>query len=255
MTLLEHIDKLYAEIKELKNKIEDSDKNTDDKDTPTISKVGSQSTKSSIMPISANSGLGAMKGGGVIWNSEELTFTPHGEEVPIPDEKTKSYNTHTHSRYSGGALIVDALEIVEYDWNGIQNKHNLQNLTEEQQPKVKTEINSKNEVVFKIGGLDLIFDADQQLWGSAAYEIDVKKCFLVVRDNNGNIMLDENGNEKCSPLYNTDGTKSAVVWDKNAECWRFYATFASGVPGEGTEEEPSVEPSPSEESSPSPSEE
>jgi len=229
MTIIEHIDKLYAEITELKNKISDFDKNTDNKDTSPISKVGSQSTKSLNMPISANSGLGALFGGAVIFNSEELAFPPMGEEVPTPDEKTKSYNQHTHSRHSGGALIIDALEIVEYDWNGIQNKHNLQNLTEEQQPKVKTEINSSGEQVDKIGLLDLIFNSDTESWGVSAYEIDIKKCYFVERDEDGEIALDERGNEKKSPLYNEDPTKTAIIWDENAGCWRLYATYAPGV--------------------------
>ena len=38
--------------------------------------------------------------------------------------------------------------------------------------------------------------------------------------------LDENGNEKRALLYNIDDTKTNVIWDKTAKCFRFYAVYA-----------------------------
>jgi hypothetical protein len=50
-----------------------------------------------------------------------------------------------------------------------------------------------------------------------------------MRDKDGNIMLDANGKEMKSLLYNSDSTKTSVVWDSNAEVWRFLAVYASGA--------------------------
>ena len=61
-------------------------------------------------------------------------------------------------------------------------------------------------------------------------EIDVKKCYLVEKDENGDIVLDSKGQEKKSPLYNADQTKTSIIWDESGNCWRFYAVYASGNP-------------------------
>jgi hypothetical protein len=62
------------------------------------------------------------------------------------------------------------------------------------------------------------------------YEIDVKNFYLIERDNaTGEIVLDGNGNPKRSHLYNVDETKSIVVWDDIALCWRLYAVYAPGI--------------------------
>ena len=65
-------------------------------------------------------------------------------------------------------------------------------------------------------------------WGVAAYEIDVKKCYLVIRDSDGNIELDSNGQEKKSLLYNEDQTKTSVIWDKDGGVWRIFSVYAPG---------------------------
>ena len=117
---------------------------------------------------------------------------------------------------------------MEYVWDGITNKHSQGFLTSENFPKIKTEINSKGEQVDKIGLLDLVFNPDTKTWGTPAYEIDIKKCYLRERDETGEIVLDSKGNKKESSLYNSDQTKTALIWDENASCWRFYAVYAPG---------------------------
>jgi len=219
-TLNERIQELEQELEVLRNKIQDLSRNTEEKNKTPYTTLGGQTNKSFINPYDLTSKQG-MYGGTIFWNDSEIGNPANA----IPSNPKKGYHKHSHSRYSGGALIKDVLEIVEYEWGSITNKHSQQFIDE---PKIKTTINSNHETVNKIGLLDLIFNADTRTWGIAALEIDVKKCYLVERDNNGDIALDENGNEKKSPLYNSDQTKTAIVWDKNANCWRFYATYAPG---------------------------
>lgn len=61
------------------------------------------------------------------------------------------------------------------------------------------------------------------------YDIDISKCYFVERDSEGNIATDVNGNEKIGMLYNSDNTKTMIVWDKDAQCFRFYAVYAPGL--------------------------
>jgi hypothetical protein len=220
---------LENEIINLTAKLEDLSKNTEEKYKTPISIVGGGRDRGAINPIDIKAGMGQILGGSLIWNTSELGNPPINDEPPVPDENTgKGYNKHTHSRFSGGALIKDVIEIVEYDFDStpIANKHSQQFWQE--QPKIKKEINSKIEQVDKIGLLDLVFNPDTKTWGCPAYEIDIKKCYLVERDISGVIALDSKGQEKKSPLYNEDQTKTSIIWDESGNCWRFLAVYAEG---------------------------
>jgi hypothetical protein len=224
MNINEKIIELENQINNLKATIKSLSDNTDNKFKKPISIVGGTIKQSLARPIDTRSGRGLISGGRVIFNNTE-TQVVYGQQPPNP---TIGYNKHSHSRYSGGALIKDVLEIVELEWGAITNKHSQGFLKPENQPPIASEVNSNGETVEKIGLLDLVFNPDTQTWGVSAYELDVEKCYLVKRDENGDIELDENGNEKKSPLYNTNQTKTSVVWDKNGQCWRFLAVYASG---------------------------
>jgi hypothetical protein len=223
---------LNDRIKDLENKIValeakllDLSRNTEETYKKPISIVGGGRDQSLIRPIDIRSGRGQSLGNPVLWNNTEIDAV-YGTQPDIP---TIGYNKHAHSRYSGGALIKDVIEIVEYEWEIITNKHSQGFLNPTQTPQITTEVNSNGETVEKIGLLDLIFNPDTQTWGTPAYEIDIKKCYLVERDENGDIVLDSNGNLKKSPLYNIDQTKTSIIWDENAGCFRFYAAYAPGV--------------------------
>lgn len=157
----------------------------------------------------------------LLWNNTEINAAL-GTQPATP---VVAYNKHSHSRFSGGALIKDVIEIVEYDWGSITNKHSQAY----KELEIVKDQNTSGQSVDKIGVLDLVFNPDTLTWGTPAYEIDVKKCFLVERDSDGDIALDSKGNEKKSPLYNSDVTKSSIVWDENASCFRFYAVYSPGV--------------------------
>ena len=224
MTLNERVTILENALNTALAKIKDLSVNTEQKYRTPVTIVGGGQPQGNTCPIDIRSGLGSIKGGPVLWNDTEIN-APYGTQPPIPEI---GYNKHAHSRFSGGALIKDVIEIVEYEWGAISNKHSQGFLKPVNQPKIKKELNTKGEHVEKIGLLNLVFNPDTLSWGCPAYEIDVKKCFLVERDDNGNIALDENGNGKKSPIYNEDQTKSGVVWDKNAQVFRFYACYAPG---------------------------
>jgi len=215
MNLNERITELENQVRVLSAKVIDLSTNTEEKLKTPYTIAGGISEKGSNTPIDIKSGRSHRLGGHVIWNNTEI-------EAPInkePSTPTKGYNKHSHSRYSGGALINDVLEIVEYIWGTINNKDSQEFW--KTQPKIATIKNTKNQTVEKIGKLDLIFNADTLKWGVSAYELDIKKCNLVERDDNGNII-------HSAPLYNSDKTKTCIVWDDNGKCWRFYATYAEG---------------------------
>jgi hypothetical protein len=224
MTINEQILDLQNQVNNLKATIKALSDNTENKFTKPITITGGTSKQGLAKSVDTRTGRGLISGGGVVFNNTEID-APYGTQPTTP---TIGYNKHAHSRFSGGALVKDVLEIVEFDWGIITNKHSQGFLKPEDQPPIATEINSNGETVEKIGLLDLVFNPDTETWGVASYEIDVKKCYLVQRDENGDIELDENGNQMKSPLYNTNQTKTSVVWDKNAQVFRFLSVYASG---------------------------
>ena len=230
MSLNSRIKELEDKIATLTSKVWNLSRNTESKTNPPYSIIGSESSKSEITPIDIKAGWGHRYGGSIVWNSSELGVPPGNVEPSVPNAETgKGYNKHTHTRFSGGALIKGGIEIVDYDFSEtpVTNIHSQQFWVT--QPNIKTDINTNKESVDKIGLLDLVFNPDTKTWGCPAYEIDVKKCYLVERDANGNIVLDSKGREMKSPLYNTDPTKTSIVWDENGNCWRLYAAYAPGV--------------------------
>ena len=228
MLLVDRIKAMEVEIDFLISKIEDLSKNTEQKHMGPVSIVGGVQNRGLLSPADIETGLGPIIGNGVIWNNGELNTPPANAEAPAP---TKGYNKHTHSRYSGGALIKQNLEIVEYDstWFAtITNKHSQQFW--QTNPVIATEVNTNKETVEKIGCLDLVFNPDTLTWGTTAYEIDIRKCYFVERDADGLIVLDSKGKEKKSPLYNDDQTKTSIQWDEDSQVWRLYAAYAPGTP-------------------------
>jgi len=230
MLLLDKIADLESQIEFLTSKIEDLTKKVDTKPLPPKTFAGGFDRIGLIAPVDVTAGYGLISGNAVLWNNGELGTPPINEEIPLI-WTTKGYNKHTHSRYSGGALIKQNLEIVEYDptdWALIVNPHSQQFWQTD--PQIKKSLNSKNESVDTIGLLDLTFNPDTLKWGTTAYEIDVRKCFFVERDADGVIVLDANGKEKKSPLFNTDQTKTSIQWDEDSQVWRLYAAYAPGTP-------------------------
>jgi len=222
MSLNERIEQLEAQIIALTEKIKDLTKGTEQKPILPYSVGGSSPNRGSIHPVDISSGASAAFGGAVLWNDSELNSPPINVEPPLP---TKGYNKHTHSRYSGGALLFDNVEVVEYEYDSIINKESQAYWPS--QPEIKKILNSDGESVDKIGFIDFVFNPDTKKWSTAAGEIDVKNCYLVERDSEGNIVTDSKGQEKKSALYNEDPTKTSIIWDENAKVWRFYAVYSA----------------------------
>jgi hypothetical protein len=215
---------LENKILNLEGKIIDMSKSTEEKDIKPYSTVGNIRDRSQTRPTDISTGLGQNFTGSIIWNDSELRIPPYGEKTDNPIE---GYNRHSHSRYSGGALDIKTLEIVEYDidWETGDFNKDCQSLWRNL-PEIKKQQNINNEDVEKIGLLNLVFNPNTAQWGTGAFKIDVKQCYLVARDDEGNIELDEDGNEKKALLYDEDETKTNIVWDKTAKCWRFYSVYA-----------------------------
>jgi hypothetical protein len=227
-SLNERIQILESQVINLSNKLTDLINTTKGIITPPYSIVGDNLSPGSMRPSDLRAGRGGFSGTGIVWHSGELDTPPATSEISLPDDldSVQAYNRHSHSRISGGALDKNTLEIVELEFDG-QNPHSSQFWQEE--PRRKIILNTDEQPVESIGLLDLVFDPDKKMWGAAAHEIDVKKCYFVMRDEKGIIMKDENKVEMKSPLYNEDVTRTSVVWDKDAAVWRLYAVYAPGI--------------------------
>lgn len=222
---------------------------------------GSGNAMKSQNVVDIDTGYGYTQGNRIIWNDTELKYgVPSDITTLNSTTPTKGYHKHSHSRYSGGALDINTLELVQYaredEDNPITSNVTLKDGTDAN-PHCQSfwsaagKINVSNkelegstntESKEKIGPLDLIFNPNAGTngkWGCVAYEIDVKKCYLVERNPDGTIATYTNAKgeemEKKSLLWNEDTTKTNIVWDGNARCWRFYAVYAP-TPDEPEEE-------------------
>lgn len=153
------IEELEAQVEFLLNKIKDLSKDTENKYQIPYVAPNNGLDISLIRPIGITSGLCRQYGGGIIWNNGEIYIPEKDEEA---EEPTQGYHKHAHSRFSGGALIIDALEFVEYDWGELVNKHSQTFWREE--PEIVKILDSNNEVVEKIGNLALVFVPDEKKW-------------------------------------------------------------------------------------------
>jgi len=215
-TLNDKIRQLENQIKSMQAKILDLSNKTE---------IGRKKTESTVplrddgrtAPIpSTGTGLGKLPGksAGIIWNDADAMVVPWGQQPPTP---TKGYNKHGHSRYAGGALDINTLELVEYEFDS-QNPH-CQSYWKDL-PKI-----AKDGDVEKIGLLDITFDKISKKWLAGGI-IDVEKTNIVQKDEDGNILTDNKGQEMKAPINGEDENSKNSVWDENAKCWRFYAVFA-----------------------------
>ena len=164
-TLNDRIRKLERTIEKLELKIKDLSRNTEDKYLTPYSKVGNLRDKRQISPVDISTGLGRIYGGTILWNNAETRLPPYGQKVDTP---TEGYNKHSHSDYSGGALDINTLEIIEYDINWGSNP----NYSKHSQgfwigkPPIKKEDNDNNEAIEKKGPFAFVFDPNTVKWYS-----------------------------------------------------------------------------------------
>ena len=218
-SIQDQLDALYDIVQTLQDKINDLSTNTESKDLSPYAKANAYSTQQiSDFKVGVD--------GHLIWNNSELATPPFGAKPPDP---TVGYLRHFHTRYSGGALDINAIEFAQYninwDTDTTHSKHSQQLWKDI--PVILQMQNSKNENVDMIGKLDMLFDADNKIWSAVPHFINVEKVFLVQIDPlTGKVKTDVNGKPMQSPLLNsTDATKSSVIWDKTAKCWRFFAVY------------------------------
>jgi len=260
MKLKDKIAELEIKIARLEAKQIDLSRNTEEKPPTAYSVVGNAESKAALHPSDIVSGVGAYMGSFVLWNEIDMSRPAYGTQATL--EPKKGYNRHTHSRYSGGALMINGLELAEYKSDGLKNIHNQQFWKTE--PALEKVRNSAGEEVEKIGVLDLSFNPDTQTWGTSSSEIDVEQTYLVKKiteaDNValiaegkqpqtiGAIMKDSKGQEMKAPLLYTLGNvatlegrnenldKSNIWWSEGAKCWRHYASFKQAPEEEQTGE-------------------
>ena len=218
--LTDRISQLEKKIIALETKIIDLASKTEKARKKPESQVA-QLDMGRVTPLpSTGTGLGRIHGrmGNVIWNDSEAN-TPKWKNQP--STPTKGYNKHGHSRYAGGALDINTLELVEYEDLDISgyNKHcqSYWNII----PVIK-----KENGIEKIGNLDIEFDPSTGKWVAGARDIDVETVNLVQYEidpitGEKNIKKDGNGEEMKTPLYPNN-----VVWDEDETTWKFYAVYS-----------------------------
>jgi hypothetical protein len=205
---------------------------------------------------STGTGLGKIPGmkDNIIFNDSELKFVPWGTQPSTPN---KGYNKHSHSRYAGGALDINTLELVEYDTDEdgdiVDEEGNKLNKHSQSYWKNQPLIAKASDgITDKIGTLDIEFDASSGKWITGSNIIDVERTLLVQyvwKDELGNevpagtegatreiehssVLLQETpapeGETESARVIreNSDLNQSTVVWDSNAGVWRFYAVYA-----------------------------
>ena len=218
-TIQDQLDALYKIVQELSDKMNDISSNTESKDPAPY-------TKANAYASIQISDITSTKDGYLVWNDSELKTPPFGQKPPDP---TLGFLRHFHSRYAGGALDINSMEFVQYDINwdtdATHSKHSQQLWKD--QPSILQMENAKNEKIDMIGKLDMLFDVENKIWTAVPHLINVEKVFLVQIDPlTGMPKLDVNGNPMKSPLLNSaDPTKSSVIWDTTAKCWRFFAVY------------------------------
>ena len=111
------LQELENKILALESKIIDLSKKTDDVRNKPESIVPQLELGKQIPMPSSGTGLGKFpaRQGGIFWNDADASATPWGTQPPTA---TKGYNKHSHGRFSGGALDINTLELVEYDLTG-----------------------------------------------------------------------------------------------------------------------------------------
>ena len=254
-SLNDRILELEQLVKKLQGKLAYVSSRTEQKSPQATSQVGQIQLRQGIMP-STGTGLGrvGMYQADMIWNDADAKRAPFGTQ---PADPVKGYNKHSHSRYAGGALDIHTLELVEYettdseaedpvilDCNGVPVNKHCQGYWKDLPNIAKADDGATD----KIGMLDIEFDEQNKKWVTGASMVDVERTYLVqyIWKKDGSevspdtpgakksIKTDYNGNEMKSPLLyalssvvNENLNKSNVIWDKDAECWRFYAVFKS----------------------------
>lgn len=241
------ISKLEAQVILLQDQITDLTKSTAQQTKPPYTKTKSDNP-SQKHPTDIKTGLGAIRGSFIHWNDAELKKPPYGQQPGTP---TVGYALHGHNRYAGGALDIHTLELVEYeniDGAIINIDGDLLNHSCQQFWKKDVNI-ALSEGVQKIGKLDIEFDPSSGKWIAGSGAINVKTTRIVEyawykdgvevdadtegatreikRDDNGNNMDSViNGEDDEGVAEEDEGLRENMVWDKNAQCWRFYAVYA-----------------------------
>lgn len=111
--LTDKIRTLESKVSSLEASIKNLSKNTEAIRMKPESKVGLKDDgKTGLMP-STGTGLGKFPGNteGIVWNDSDAQNVPWGQQPPQP---SKGYNKHGHNEFSGGALDVNTLKLVEY---------------------------------------------------------------------------------------------------------------------------------------------
>jgi len=158
--------KLESKIKSLESKIIGLTKNTEALRNKPESIVSQINTSQRTPMPSTGTGLGKMPGASanIIWNDADAQLVPWGQQPPIP---SKGYNKHSHSEFSGGALDINTLKLVEYEFDG-QNP-DCQSYWKTP-PSIKKDENGEEQI--SILADNMVWDKENKVWRFLAVYAD-----------------------------------------------------------------------------------
>ena len=177
MTLNDKITKLEQKIRGLEAKVIDlTDKTESGRHKP--ESVVPQIDLGKQVPLpSSGTGLGKVPGrqGNLILNDAEAQNVPWGTQPATP---TKGYNKHGHSEFSGGALDINTLEVIEYETdestNILDQYGNILNKHSQSYWKFPAKIAKDDNQVEKKGSIrsNFVWDKDNAVWRFLAVYAD-----------------------------------------------------------------------------------
>jgi len=194
-TLTERIESLEKKIASHENTIKSLGGQLGDKPKTTYSRPPKSKGAGNFRSADPRSGIMDSNAGFVIWNKADASLPAYGDPPSIGLSESNwaslSYNRHSHSRFAGGPLDTDTLELIAYNWEapGVVSsfdRHSQAFWKENKDkvdggglitPPIKTSSHADGDTgaegVDKIGPLDIHFDGDTKKWvasgGSISY--------------------------------------------------------------------------------------
>jgi len=167
--LNDRIKLLENEIRNLKAKVSDLATKTEAGRIKPESKVPKIDLSRQTPMPSTGTGLGKLpaRAGNIIFNDGDAQLKAFGQ---MPDTPTKGYNKHSHGKFSGGALDINTLELVEYEDLEISGHNKDCQSYWKEQPSIELDEDG-NEKISDLSK-NMVWDKEEKCWRFIAVYAD-----------------------------------------------------------------------------------